>query len=662
MKNKTQALRLPAAVTLTLILSACGGGGGGGGSLPSTPAPPPVAGCTTFQITADANVASGKVAGASALSCGAPLKSVLWTQVSGTPVTLNAAATPTVAIETEGKTGTIRLKADVVLASGATATATTDIVIDAAPASSFITLRDDHSVRPGTDTSIRAWPHLAAAGETVTNIAWTQTAGPAVTMNTSDSSVLMFKTPELAKVPNDVALKFRATVTTSTGKTDSDEVIVSVDRQAATPDGYIFEHTARVHPYRQVSAYAGVLAKCTYDVSLYFRAANDHNLCSAATLPLLQAEAASNEGPTIEQIMGRVLVSHDFLGANFEQFLREQDTSGDFRKLLSGVTAIVIGSHVRPSFYTSGTGAIYLDANNLWLTPEQRDVVTEVPDYRLAFDDQLNFSGLGRMVKDNDYAIESYPTYDRLTRPASQLQYVLGRLMYHELAHASDFFSPSDRNLNGGLPIWLNVVPRIQSLSLPSDALAKTYPLTSVEMKGLGQVMYQGKTPTALEKSYTGAQVGNFFQFDVANDDYAYSINDNDSSREDLAMLFEEFMVAHRYGAQYDVAYTSVIKDTDTAETLMVAWGQRGRIGDAGVKPRIRLVLQRIAPWIPLTAVDTLPAPVQLKVGKSWAANLNPATALASSNPRPASFMTGASTAAKQQQLRDDVNSRHRAH
>ncbi|UUZ55627.1 hypothetical protein LP419_08625 [Massilia sp. H-1] len=45
------------------------------------------------------------------------------------------------------------------------------------------------------------------------------------------------------------------------------------------------------------------------------------------------------------------------------------------------------------------------------------------------------------MVKSNDYAIASYETYKRETRPAQQLQYVLGRLMYHELAHASDFFS-----------------------------------------------------------------------------------------------------------------------------------------------------------------------------------------------------------------------------
>ncbi|UUZ50145.1 hypothetical protein LP420_09210 [Massilia sp. B-10] len=100
MKPKFEALRLPAAISLALTLAACGGGGGG-----DTPPPPPPPACNGIQIVADANVASGKVAGASALSCGQPLKSVVWSQVSGTSVALNAAATPTVAIETAGQVG-----------------------------------------------------------------------------------------------------------------------------------------------------------------------------------------------------------------------------------------------------------------------------------------------------------------------------------------------------------------------------------------------------------------------------------------------------------------------------------------------------------------------------------------------------------------------------
>ncbi|UUZ55629.1 hypothetical protein LP419_08635 [Massilia sp. H-1] len=81
-------------------------------------------------------------------------------------------------------------------------------------------------------------------------------------MNTTDQELLMFKTPALASVPNDVALKFRATLTTSAlACTDTDDVIVSIDRQAATPDGYIFEQTARasVPPGQRVRLGIGTL-------------------------------------------------------------------------------------------------------------------------------------------------------------------------------------------------------------------------------------------------------------------------------------------------------------------------------------------------------------------------------------------------------------------
>ena len=620
-KQTLKTLRLPAALSIAVLLAACGGGGGSSSTTPGpapvpTPAPPPSGPCG-ITIVADTNIETGKTAGASALSCGAPLMSINWTQVSGPAVALPASGTPTVAIETR-QSGVIRLRADAVLADGSTASATTDINVGPAPVGSYLTVRVDHSVRPGTNTSIRAWPVLVN-GDTLTKISWVQTGGPTVKLTTDDQRVLMFKAPAAAA---DVALRFQATMTTSSGKIDTDDVIVSIDRQAAQPDGFIFDATARVHPYRAASAYAGVLARCTYDIGLYYKSATNNNFCSANTLPLLGTEAGVGNVPTVAQIMNRVLVSHDFLGANFEAFLNTQDVSDDFRRLLGGATAVVIGSHVRPSFYTAATGAIYLDANNLWLTPEQRDVVTEVPDYRSTFDDELNFTGVGRAVKNNDYARRGSSATQRVSRNQSDLLFVLGRLMYHELGHAGDFFPPAERNLVGSQSIWANVVSRLSAKTLPSDALAAQYPLTSTEMKGLGQVMYQGTTANAVQKAYTAAQVGAFFGADVASDDYAYSINGDSNSREDLAMLFEEFMMSYRHGVQYDVGYTNVYKDGMSSDDLIVAWGMRGRITLPTIKPRIKLVLSRIAPWIGVAAVDTLPAPIMMIPGKTWEQNL----------------------------------------
>jgi hypothetical protein len=601
--------RLPGAILVATLLASCGGG--------SAPVEPPVKPCDKVQIVADGSVAAGKTAGATVLSCSGLLTDINWTQVSGPALTLLAARTPTVAFES-ATAGTVQLRADVSFADGKSASATADIVVGPAPVASFINLRADHSVRPGIDTSVRAWPTLS--GDAVSTIVWSQVAGPAVTMDTTDNRVLMFKAP---KVTADTVLKFRATMTTSTGRQDQDEVVVSVEAQPALPDGSLFDLAARVHPYRSAGAYAGVLARCTYDTSLYYQESGNNNFCSANTLPLLQTEAGPGAVPTVAQVMGRVLVSHDYLGANFEQFLLNADQHGDFRRLLAGVTAIVIGSHVRPSYYHPATGAIYLDANNLWLTPAQRDVVTEVPDYRLAFDDELNYSAFGRLVRNNDYARGYFPPTSRINRVNSDLVLDLGRLLYHELAHASDFFAPTDRNLNPAQSIWANVAGRLVAQTLASDALANQYPLNSAEMKALGQVLFRGAKATATQKAYTATDIGRFFSSDRANDDYAYSFSSDGSSREDLAMLFEEFMMSYRHGVQYDIAFTNLYVNGMSGAQVLVGWGERGRIAEPAIKPRIKLVLQRIAPWIdPARVDDSVPAPILMKAGASWDANL----------------------------------------
>ena len=97
--------------------------------------------------------------------------------------------------------------------------------------------------------------------------------------------------------------------------------------------------------------------------------------------------------------MDRVLVSHDWMGKNFEDLVTANQSNTDLLRLFNGVTAIVIGAHVRPSFYYSATGAIYLDADNFWLTAEERDVIDEAPDFRSDFGRDLQYSSLWRYVE-----------------------------------------------------------------------------------------------------------------------------------------------------------------------------------------------------------------------------------------------------------------------
>jgi hypothetical protein len=282
-------------------------------------------------------------------------------------------------------------------------------------------------------------------------------------------------------VTRDTLLRLRATVTTASG-TDSQDVLVLVEKYDQAPDNsnsHVWSgmHVSRVHSYVASGPYAGVLTRCVYDASL-----TDANVCTLGQLPLLGQETGG-ELPSVEQVMKHVVVSHDWLGANFEAFLRANDAQGDFRRMLMSTTAIVLGAHVRPSFYNPATGAIYLDADNFWLVPAERDTIDEVPDFRSDFGSSLAYADLWRYAEAGQRFFKYWDPQQRVVRTQSDLLAEAGWLLYHELSHAGDFIPPSHYAALGAADT-VNAVTsgRYQRGELVSDMLHDRFPLVSLQM------------------------------------------------------------------------------------------------------------------------------------------------------------------------------------
>jgi hypothetical protein len=318
-------------------------------------------------------------------------------------------------------------------------------------------------------------------------------------------------------------------------------------------------------------------------------------------------------------VMARVLVSNDWMGQRFEAFLREQDVHGDFRRLLNATTAIVIGGRVRPAFYWSATGAIYLDADHLWQTPAERDSVSEAPDPRSDYGNDLAYAMLWRYVQGNASVGGRPPVLERASRNSAALIPALGRLLYHELTHASDFLPPRVHLLlNTGLRVY-EAVPG----NTASEQLRATLPFFSQQMVDLGRVQFFGVASTALQRGYQPADIVQFFSMDRVTDEYSYSMPVGQSvPREDTAMLAEEALMQLRHGVRRDVAVVPQFL-TGASADQPVTWGQRGRVGDAAIKPRVALVLTQTMPWLPAGFADGLPAPLQLRAGLTWGQNLD---------------------------------------
>ncbi len=358
-------------------------------------------------------------------------------------------------------------------------------------------------------------------------------------------------------------------------------------------------------PFVADGPYSAVLKPCV-------TASSEEDSCTLTALPLLGMKV---DTPDIDSIMHRLVVSHNWMGQNFEAALAV--LPADILQLMSAVTAIVIDDDIRPSYYSSLRGAIYLDAAYLWLTNGEKATVTTKEDYRSHFGDELAFRSLARYVKDDDYAYPYYPLDGSEERTISDIRYPLAVVLLHELAHANDFFPPAEI---GSLDPNLTLAEASQALSdeRVSEQLAALWPLTSETMRALARVMYWGEPASEAQKTLSAAQVGGEFEADIANDDYAHS-----SIYEDTAMLFSEAMMKYHFEIDRDIAYTPDPTEATECSAYIVEWGNRNRIGDPEVKIRAQFVVSNLLPEGDFDLFfQDLELPTPMQNGVDWCSNL----------------------------------------
>ena len=544
------------------------------------------------------------------------LTNIKWQQTSGTIVNLLASTSKVLGF-TPPAPGNYTFNVSFNKDGGASETVTKSITV--AQELSLIATRLAHEVSSGNKVSLRA---QLDANINTSLVVWQQVAGPNVSLtetNTNGKLAIFFDAPTVSK---DTYISFEASVTVQ-GKKHKDKVTVLVEPTKTINDNaYFDDRVAKVFPYNENSPYRNYLTHCVYSNSLT-------SSCTLSQLPLIAKEVQSSAStPSIETIMDRVVVSHQWMGDRFKEFLINNDPYDDIKNLLRAATAIVISYDVRPSFYWAATGAIYLDANNFWLTAPERDTINEAPDFRADFGNDLQFVMPWRYVKDNNYASASIPSSVRINRAASVGFYRLTSLMYHELAHANDFFPSTE---------WYSHSPQVRVLdaalssNFESDQLSVALPLQSQTMRNLARVSFAGESANSIQKSYLPSDIETFFNPDIATDYYAYS-----SLREDYTMLFEELMMQKRYNVFRDVAITNQPTGSNiSAQDYIVTWGQRGRIGEENIKPRVLFSASRVLPeFDSADALSNVPAPIAMIAGNNWLENL--AISPTPQNPTPA--------------------------
>jgi|GEM_PF-426297 len=354
--------------------------------------------------------------------------------------------------------------------------------------------------------------------------------------------------------------------------TDSQGVIATVSFDFGLADQV---QAANLRPHSRVSPWAEVLATCV-------SANNPFDVCTLEELPFL---GSITDEPSIPDIMQRTVVSHAWMGMRFAQVLQQMPR--EMLKLFRGVTAVVISADVRPAFYITSSGAIYLDAQDLWLTPAERATIDWEADYRSGFGSALNVISAEFYIQGNQPAwYYSYEYEEWETRRLDEIVWPMANLLAHELAHANDAMPPALLPMLSPQETPLDATFRV-SRQTPSNLLAAIYPLRSELLLELGEVLFLGRPASSLMLSLTPQDVGLAFEADDASALYSYS-----TQFEDTAMLVEEVLTRYYFGLDRIVSFLDVPASLDPdCEEFTLRWGVRNRVASPSVRARAELIL-----------------------------------------------------------------------
>ncbi len=331
-----------------------------------------------------------------------------------------------------------------------------------------------------------------------------------------------------------------------------------------------------VYPYVRDSRYSNVLASCALIDSFT-------EACSLDVLPFLVQDASE---PSVDDVMSRVLVTHDWMGERFETLLQSSDDS--LVRMFGSVTSILIGSTVRPSNYWGGTGGIQLDPVYLWMSVDEKLTVSLEEDFRSGFGNELQFKYFQARMQNGNLVRTTFDLVNDETRTLEEIRIPTLRLLYHELAHANDFLPRT-------------AVPFLDRSQIPSAALDQLadfrlsaqlvagQPLNSSVLDGLAGVRFFGNDATDSEKTMTADVVGAEFANDGAAKFYSYS-----TIREDLATLVETAMMKAVFDIDVAAGFVDIPDDPDNAfcNDYLVGWGTRNRFSDPVVLSRAKTVLE----------------------------------------------------------------------
>lgn len=350
------------------------------------------------------------------------------------------------------------------------------------------------------------------------------------------------------------------------------------NQEALEANDTFFDHPEEIILYNPNHPNAKNLKDCVFKTE-------EETSCAVKESPLL----GMSESPiNVNAIMDRTMASRASYLETFRSVLNLMPK--ETLSLFNSVNAIVISDRIIPSFYHYGSGAIYLSGGYFWKTQEEKEASSKKKDYRADFGIDLAHYSTSDVLKNGKSIYNS----DQLkTRSDYQIAPLLIKLLFHELAHANDFFPKSyysDKTIDIEKSYYSTSIGNWENKKLLSQNFKSE--LNSKLLEKIGQVQFQGEKADDEILNVSAVTVAREFNDDNATDTYAYS-----TPREDLATLVDDSLSLHFFDFE---AFTIFVKLPHANFTITedfehpIGGGVKNKISAPQVKERAVDVLEKI--------------------------------------------------------------------
>ncbi len=344
---------------------------------------------------------------------------------------------------------------------------------------------------------------------------------------------------------------------------------------------------------------AGGLTKSLQPIADCTIIKNNKSICTLNELDFLYQAGP----PTLNDILAKTITTEEWMANNFKKLLEQMPDV--ITTLFGSITAVIIHPLIPYGFFFPATGAMYISPQLLAFTDRQKNTV-DAASQKIDFcniDSPLSFHFISRYVKDGQTIFVDTPQADQNTWHAPPLdqpvltsestaRYALASLLFHELAHANDFYPAeqlSTRNLYTTLDDF-----RLNDHGTLTSALYLRWPLSDITglLTQSSHTINAGKYPSASLMAADAASISKVFFNSAANDLYSYH-----TATEDTALLFEELMMKHHFDIDREIAFISPINlHAQGCENLIFHQSARNHHLSTYILPRALFVAQQLDP------------------------------------------------------------------